>query len=112
MMRANAGSVVVVLIIGLVFGLGLRSLPDISAARATGAAVPAAANGAPAQAVPATYAQAPVVGQDTFSAAQEGQAPVLVSMISPRATNAATAAQRMVEQWRIIGSLEIPNTDY
>ena len=55
MMRARAGSIIVILVIGLVFGLGLRSLPGIPAASAAGAAAPAAA------------------------VAGEGQAPVLVS---------------------------------
>jgi len=77
-MRAGAASVIVVLVIGLVFGLGLRSLPDATAARAAASAVPAAATGAPAQAVPVTYVQGQGIVQEV-AGSDAGQAPVLVS---------------------------------
>jgi len=77
-MRASTTSVVVILVIGLVFGLALSSLPGATTARAAAAAVPAAANGAPAQAVPVLYSQAPV-NNEAVAAAASGQSPVLVS---------------------------------
>jgi hypothetical protein len=79
-MKAWTGAVIAILMMGLVFGLGLRSLPDAAAARTAASAVPATATGAPAQAVPIVYSQVPVVAQG--AAASEsvgGQAPVLVS---------------------------------
>jgi hypothetical protein len=79
-MKAWTGAVIAILMMGLVFGLGLRSLPDASAGRAAASAVPAAASGAPAQAVPITYSQVPVVAQEAQAPeAAGGQAPVLVS---------------------------------
>ena len=81
-MKAWTGAVIAILMMGLVFGLGLRSLPDASAARAAASAVPATASGAPAQAVPIAYSQVPVVAQEAAApeaSAANGQAPVLVS---------------------------------
>ena len=74
-MKAWTGAVIAILMMGLVFGLGLRSLPDAAAARGAASAVPATATGAPAQAVPIAYSQVPVVAQE----AAAGQVPVLVS---------------------------------
>lgn len=79
-MKAWTGAVIAILMMGLVFGLGLRSLPDASAARGAASAVPATATGAPAQAVPIAYSQVPVVAQEAAAPeALGGQAPVLVS---------------------------------
>jgi len=79
-MKAWTGAVIAILMMGLVFGLGLRSLPDASAARTAASAVPATATGAPAQAVPIAYSQVPIVAQEaTASEVVGGQAPVLVS---------------------------------
>ena len=79
-MKAWTGAVIAILMMGLVFGLGLRSLPDASAGRAAASAVPATAASAPAQAVPIAYSQVPVVAQEAEApAASQGQAPVLVS---------------------------------
>ncbi len=79
-MKAWTGAVIAILMMGLVFGLGLRSLPDASAARAAASAVPATATGTPAQAVPIVYSQVPVVAQETAALESVGgQAPVLVS---------------------------------
>lgn len=78
-MKAWTGAVIAILMMGLVFGLGLRSLPDASAARAAASAVPATATGAPGQAVPITYSQVPVVAQETAEREASGQPPVLVA---------------------------------
>ena len=79
-MKAWSGAVIAILMMGLVFGLGLQSLPDAAAARGAASAVPAAATGTPAQAVPIVYAQVPVAAQEAaVPEAAGGQAPVLVS---------------------------------
>jgi hypothetical protein len=76
-MRASTGAVIVSVVIGLVFGLGLRSLPGATVARAAAGASTVAT---PAQALPVAYSQGPGAGQDLVAAEMSnGQAPVLVS---------------------------------